>query len=344
MGSKELIALGVVYNAARDKVLIARRPRRSHLGGLWEFPGGRVRSGESVRQALKRELFEEVNIDIRECSPLLSFDYDYPGKPLQFSVWKVHGWAGQWLGKEGQETRWADISSLAPADFPAANKGIIAACKLPAVYLITPNLENYTLAFLSELQKYVAAGIKLVQYRNKKSNHHRAAVTGMIDACRNPGAQLIVNSTPEFAMEVGASGVHLTSKRLLQLTARPLPAGYWVAASCHNMHELKHAVNSGVDFCVLSRVRKKKRSDSSASGEQGQPSDVPENILGWAGFSDLVKQIPLPVYALGGMKLSDLTIARQHGAQGIALVSDVWNGPDSAARIARLPPAAAGSH
>ena len=313
------IVLGVVYNAGKDKVLAARRPRHSHLGGLWEFPGGKVKSCENPLQALKRELFEEINIEVRDCSPLISFDYDYPDKSLRFHVWKIHGWAGELTGKEGQETQWVDISSLAVQDFPAANKGIIAACKLPALYLITPDLDSYTPAFVSELQAYLAAGVKLVQFRSKKSDIREPALSEMISACRSRGAELIVNSTPEFAMDVGAAGVHLTSKRLLELTGRPLPAGPWVGASCHDPRELNHAVQTGIDFCVLSQVSK-------SSGKNGIS-------LGWDRFSDMIRKIPVPVYALGGMKLSDLTIARQHGAQGIALISDVWNRPDSAARL-----------
>ena len=328
------IVLGVVYNADKDKVLVARRPRHSHLGGLLEFPGGKIKSTESASQALKRELFEEINIDIRDCSPLISFDYDYPGKLLRFSVWEVHSWAGKLMGKEGQETLWVDISSLEVQDFPAANKGIIAACKLPSLYLITPDLDSYDPTFMSELQEYLTAGVKLVQFRSKKSNYHKPAIINMIDACRSREAELVINSTPEFAMEVGAAGVHLTSERLLQLTGRPLPAGSWVAASCHNMQELMHAVKVDVDFCVLSQVRKK-RSDPSESRKSGQPPIVSDNILGWDGFSELIKQIPIPVYALGGMKLTDLGHARRQGAQGVALISDVWYRPDSAVRISR---------
>lgn len=328
------IVLGVVYNAARDKVLVARRPQSSHLGGMWEFPGGKVRSDESAFQALKRELLEEINIDIGDCSPLISFDFDYPGKPLRFSVWKVHGWTGQLAGKEGQLTKWVDISSLAAADFPPANKGIIAACKLPPVYLITPDLDNYTPAFVDELREYVAAGVRLVQYRSKKSNYHKPVVIELMDICRSRGAELLTNSTPEFAMEVGAGGVHLTSARLLELSERPLPHGSWVAASCHNTHELLHAVKIDVDFCVLSRVRKK--GSVAARGDSSQAAIFADNTLGWDGFSEMVRQIPVPVYALGGMKLSDLDRARQLGGQGIALISDVWDSPDSTARITRL--------
>ena len=311
-------------------MLIARRPQGSHLGGLWEFPGGKVRDGETALGALKRELYEEVNIEAGECTPLISFDYDYPEKPLHFSVWKVHSWNGELTGKEGQETRWVDIISLTAANFPPANKGIIAACKLPPVYLITPDLDDYTPAFMVELQEYVAAGVRLVQFRSKSAHDHKPAVMEMIEACRREGASVIVNSNPEFAMEVGASGVHLTSARLLQWKRRPLPARNWVAASCHNSCELAHAVKTGVDFCVLSPVRTK---GSSEGRNRGLSPHITEDSLGWDRFSEMISRIPIPVYALGGMKLVDLTVARRHGAQGIALISDVWNRQDSAARL-----------
>ena len=333
MRARDHIALGVVYNAARDKVLVARRPRHSHLGGMWEFPGGKVRGGETLLQTLKRELFEELNIDAGDCSSLISFDYDYPGKPLRFSVWKVYGWTGQLRGNEGQATQWVDISSLAATDFPAANKGIITACKLPAVYLITPDLDSYSPAFMNELRKYLAAGVKLVQFRSKSAHNHKPAVMEMIDACRSHGAELIVNSTPEFAMETGAGGVHLTGERLLGLTGRPLPSGSRVSASCHNMRELMHAVEIDVDFCVLSQVRKK--GSAATGGAGGQAADYTDDTLGWDGFSELVRQVPVPVYALGGMRLSDLANAASHGAQGIALISDVWGRSGSVARINR---------
>ena len=317
------IVLGIVCNDAGDKVLIARRPQGSHLGGLWEFPGGKVRDGETAPDALKRELYEEVNIEAGDCAPLISFDYDYPGRPLRFEVWKVRRWRGEATGKESQETRWAAMESLSAQDFPPANRGVIAACKLPGVYLITPDLDGYPPAFMTELRDYLRAGVKLVQFRSRSAHDHKQAVMEMVDACRRHGAGLMVNSTPEFALETGAAGVHLSGARLLRLAERPLPAGLRVAASCHGPEELDHAVRIGVDFCVLSPVR--------------EPSGKPGIPLGWDRFSGLVGRIPVPVYALGGMKLSDLDTARRRGAQGIALIGDVWDRRDSAARLARLP-------
>lgn len=304
------IVLGVIHNATGDKVLVARRPQGSHLGGLWEFPGGKVRDGETALDALKRELYEEVNVEAGDCTPLISFDYDYPGRSLRFEVWKVRSWTGQATGKEGQETRWADTDSLSAQDFPPANRGVISACKLPDIYLITPDLDSYSPAFMNELDGYLAAGVKLVQFRSKSAHDHKPAVLEMMDACRRHGAELMVNSTPEFAREVGAHGVHLTGARLLQLTERPLPAAFRVAASCHNPEELNHAAAAGIDFCVLSPVRK-------PSGKPGIP-------LGWDRFSGMISRVPIPVYALGGMRLSDVDEARRRGAQGIALISGVW--------------------
>ena len=316
---RSYIVLGVIHNAAGDKVLVARRPQGSHLGGLWEFPGGKLRDGETALNALKRELYEEVNIEAGDCTPLISFDYDYPGRPLRFEVWEVRSWTGQATGKEGQETRWAATDSLTAQEFPPANRGVITACKLPGIYLITPDLDSYSPAFMNELRGYLRAGVKLVQFRSKSAHDHKPAVLEMTDACRRHGAELMVNSTPEFAREVGAHGVHLTGARLLQWTERPLPAAFRVAASCHNPEELSYAVKVGVDFCVLSPVRK-------PSGKPGIP-------LGWDRFSGMIGSVPIPVYALGGMKLSDVDEARRRGAQGIALISGVWGSPGAAARL-----------
>ena len=211
------------------------------------------------------------------------------------------------------------MASLSEQDFPPANRGMIAACRLPGIYLITPDLDNYSAAFMDALHNCLAAGVKLVQFRSKSALDHQPAVMEMLNLCRRHGAGLMVNSTPEFVREVGAAGVHLTGARLLRLTKRPLPAALRVAASCHGPEELRHAAAIGVDFCVLSPVRE-------ASGKPGIP-------LGWERFSDLAARIPFPVYALSGMQLPDLHRARQHGAQGIALISDVWRRPDAAARL-----------
>jgi len=122
------VAVGVVVNRERQ-VLIARRHQNQHQGGLWEFPGGKVGAGETVQDALKRELLEEVNLTVRECARLLSIPHDYGDKKVLLDVWIVNIFSGEATGREGQPVIWASISELDDYDFPVANRAIISALK-----------------------------------------------------------------------------------------------------------------------------------------------------------------------------------------------------------------------
>lgn len=120
------VVAGVIYNAERDKVLIAKRPMASHQGGLWEFPGGKVASGEKAYQALCRELVEELDIVVTSASALFSENYDYPDKKIRLDIWKVDGFTGAARGNEGQEVLWVALNDLGAYSFPAANRSILA--------------------------------------------------------------------------------------------------------------------------------------------------------------------------------------------------------------------------
>jgi len=115
------VVAGVIYNPSKQQVLIAKRPEHLHQGGLWEFPGGKVASGESPEQALKRELMEELAIEVNDCSPFLLTEHDYSDKLIVLDVWAVNGFTGQPKGNEGQCICWVDISALNDYQFPAAN-------------------------------------------------------------------------------------------------------------------------------------------------------------------------------------------------------------------------------
>lgn len=120
------VAVGVVSDGARS-ILIARRALDAHQGGLWEFPGGKVEPGETVQQALQRELLEELAIDVRRCEPLLAIEHDYADKSVLLDVWWVDAFDGEPQGREGQPLRWADVGELGGFDFPQANVPIVAA-------------------------------------------------------------------------------------------------------------------------------------------------------------------------------------------------------------------------
>jgi 8-oxo-dGTP diphosphatase len=120
------VAVGVISDGG-DRILIARRAEHLHQGGLWEFPGGKVEAGETVEQALHRELFEELAIEVTARQPLLTIAHDYSDKSVLLDVWWVSAFTGEVQGREGQPLHWVDIASLQEFEFPAANQPIITA-------------------------------------------------------------------------------------------------------------------------------------------------------------------------------------------------------------------------
>jgi 8-oxo-dGTP diphosphatase len=121
------VAVGVIVSDTR--ILISRRARESHQGGLWEFPGGKVEAGESVQLALARELEEELGIQIGPVTPLLELRHDYGDKSVLLDVWLVESFCGLARGCEGQPLLWVTPAELGSYDFPAANVPIVEAVK-----------------------------------------------------------------------------------------------------------------------------------------------------------------------------------------------------------------------
>ena len=294
-----------------DKVLVARRPDDAHQGGLWEFPGGKLEPGETPEIALVRELEEELDIEASGFRRLIRVPHDYDDAKVLLDVWWVNTWKGVPQGKEGQFVEWRPIKQLRPADFPAANRSIITAVQLPALYLITPEPATTPYLGLRLLQDRLREGrVSLVQLRSKRLEEpaYRMLIRQVAAMCVTYGAKVLVNADPKLAVETEAMGVHLTSQRLMRCAERPLDKNHLVAASCHCPEQLGHASRIGVDFAVLSPV-----------AETTSHPDV--SPLGWAAFRELVEMTDIPVYALGGMRLNDIDTAWEHGGQGIATIS-----------------------
>ncbi len=126
--SQVRVAVGVICDSDQN-ILIARRPAHLHQGGLWEFPGGKIEAGESLSQALVRELREElgITVDPQACQRLVNIDHDYGDKAVRLEVCWVRSFEGEPEGREGQPLRWVPKSTLADYPFPAANQAIIRA-------------------------------------------------------------------------------------------------------------------------------------------------------------------------------------------------------------------------
>ncbi|MEI7841112.1 MAG: Nudix family hydrolase [Methylococcaceae bacterium] len=296
------IVIGIVKNSA-GKIFITRRHNTLNQGGLWEFAGGKVEHSETLEIALARELKEEIGIDIITAKPLIHLLHEYSDCVVKLHIFSVVEYEGEAQSRLNQEWAWVKTDDLTNYAFPAANKAILTACRLPPYYAI---LNDDTDDLLSKLNSLLAQGVTLIQARlkNLTAAQARDFLALAYPLCQSKGAWLLVNSGTANAFEMPSDGIHLTSGDLLALKSRPKNLR-WLAASCHNQAELKHAEKIGVDFAVLAPIRK----------TTTHPETIP---LGWAIFSDWINECNVPIYALGGMKKTDLETAQSYGGQGIA--------------------------
>lgn len=117
------VAVGVIQR--NDQIFVSKRADDLHQGGLWEFPGGKVESDETVEQAMCRELNEELGIKVYSQSEFMLIEHDYGDKHVRLHIHIIDGFEGEPRGMEGQLTQWVRIDELHRLSFPEANKGII---------------------------------------------------------------------------------------------------------------------------------------------------------------------------------------------------------------------------
>ncbi|MDV3469589.1 Nudix family hydrolase [Stenotrophomonas sp. C3(2023)] len=306
------VVAGVITDA-RGRILLNRRTDNRDMAGLWEFPGGKREPGESSEQALVRELREELGIEADVGNWIMDVPQRYPDKHLVLEVRHIRSWKGSPRGREGQAITWVAPEKLGRYSMPPADLPVVAALRHPDRYLITPAVGANAvdaLQWQQQLQRAVDSGLQRIQLRPGQDHPEWAAlVADAVKGQRRP-VQWLLNRDIALARELGI-GVHLGSEQLHTLAARPLPADQLVAASCHDLPALQAAQRLGCDFAVLGPVQ------ATAS----HPGAVP---MGWEAFAALRAQVSLPIYALGGLGVDDITTARRNGAQGIAAISGLW--------------------
>lgn len=298
---------------ADGRILVTRRPAHVHQGGLWEFPGGKLEPGETPEEGLARELEEELDIRVRTSRPLIRVHHDYGDRRVLLEVRRILAYTGTPRGREGQPLAWLSPEAMDPLTFPAADRPIITALRLPELLLITGPDPRDPASFLSRLEAALTGGIRLVQLRAHGLERHayRRLTQDAFALSQAAGARLLLNRDPREVVGMPRHGLHLSTRALRSLEERPGRPGELVGASCHNAEELARAAAFGLDYALLSPVR------PTASHRDATP-------LGWARFAELVDPVPLPVFALGGLGPKDRLEALRRGAQGIAAIRGLW--------------------
>jgi 8-oxo-dGTP diphosphatase len=124
---KTVLVAAVALIDKDGRVLLARRPAHKAMGGLWEFPGGKVEAGERPEAALIRELKEELGIDVAESclAPLTFASHAYEDFHLLMPLYVCRRWQGHPAGLEGQELAWVRPLKLRDYPMPPADLPLI---------------------------------------------------------------------------------------------------------------------------------------------------------------------------------------------------------------------------
>ena len=308
-GITEVVA--AVLTQPDGRVLLAQRPSGKAYAGFWEFPGGKVETGESLEAALARELHEELGIVVTHACRWITRVFEYPHATVRLNFFRVFGWQGEPHPQEGQVFSWqqpdaVEVTPLLPANFP-----ILKALSLPQLLGISHAESLGVDTFLARLDIALHNGLRLIQLRDKTlpEDARLALARETVRRAHLHGARVLVNGNLELARAAGADGVHLDSTAAAELTARPDCA--WVGVSCHDAVELAHAAVIEADFALLSPVLPTLTHPGATT-------------LGWDFFSALAAASPIPVYGLGGLGRDDVALAQSHGAHGVALLRGAW--------------------
>tara|TARA_R100001377_G_scaffold53322_1_gene31328 strand:+ start:274 stop:1224 length:951 start_codon:yes stop_codon:yes gene_type:complete len=306
------VAVGVVIDEA-NRVLVALRAAQAHQGGLWEFPGGKCEPGETIEEALRRELDEELGIAVLRDAPLCTIEHDYGDKRVLLEVRRVLSFAGEAKGREGQAVRWAALDSLEPAQFPAANLPIIRRIQLADRIAITGYAANNA-AFTTQFKQLLDRRPPLIHFRQHglSDEDFRIRARSALSLCRAHSIPLAINTDPTRFEALGADALHVSSTILRQLGRRPVSQRVMFSASCHTLEELRMAAALQADYVLLSPV----------AATDSHPEQVP---MGWARLAALISEASVPIYALGGMTVADIPKAFAQGAAGIAAISAFWD-------------------
>ena len=238
-------------------------------------------------------------------------EHQYEHALVKLYFFRVTEWRGELHDHVHAALSWqtGGVNTVAP--MLPANGPVLKALALPDFYAVTHAAEIGSSVQLAVLEQALKNGLRLVQIREHDlpEPQRTAFASEAVRLIQGFGARALINGDEDMALELGADGVHLPARQLMNTTARP--AFKFVGASCHTHAELSHAIALGLDFAVVGSINP-------------SPTHAMQQGIGWEAFQSLIVDSPIPVFAIGGLQRSDQHKAWHPGAHGIAAIRAAW--------------------
>lgn len=296
------VAIGLLFY--QGQVLVGWREAKQHQGNKYEFPGGKVELNETAQHACRRETREEVGIDIAHWHAFDLIKHEYEDLCVHLHIFHAEV-NQQQLGQIQSPWTWQAREQLLHLSFPKANQTIIQRlCPPQQMKILNVNLEDDLVSVQQALTSSIDQG--WIYLRGQLS----ANLIAQLETCEVLWLQrLVVNievyQQASLALQTQIAAVHF---RQQQMTIEMRPQHKCCLAACHDQASLILAQELGFEVLLLSPVH--------------MTASHPEQVgLGWQAFEQLAQSCAVPVFALGGIKPTDLAQAQQHAAYGVAGLS-----------------------
>ena len=290
--SKPHLHVAIAILLHQNQVLVGWREAHQHQGSKSEFPGGKVEAQETPQQACRREVLEEVGIEVSHCYPFDLIQHEYDDLIVNLHVFQSHVSASQ-ASQIQAPWQWVTRQDLSTHRFPKANQRLIQRLSLAKQIKISAQLQD--LNALTENQ-----------YLYWQVEHSMDALKQLAEFSVEQLKHLVINidlwKKLNTIQQQSVAMIQLSNTQLQQLESKDLIRGKAYLASCLDETTLQQAAQLGVDAVLLPVNHQ-----AAAIGE-----------LDWHNFAAIAQTVEIPVYAVGRLSQDMLHQAQSHHAYGIA--------------------------